>query len=56
MENDFDFVVRCIRSCKNEWQLFTAYAIMQFFVKKHKNEDLYNELITEYLIKKSEIC
>ena len=45
--HDFYWILRIIRSCRNEWQRQTCAAMIELFEKRHKNARMTAELWDE---------
>jgi len=56
MQQNFDFVMRCIMSCQNEWQLKIVYAMIDRFQALYSDaKDLHGQLLEVILTKQSMI-
>jgi hypothetical protein len=56
MQQNFDFIMRCIMSCNNEWQLKIVYNMIERFHALYADaKDLYDQLMEVILTKQSMI-
>jgi hypothetical protein len=52
-EQDYNWIKKCIDSCTNEWQLFTAWELILLFERKYSNCEEMELLNSCYLNKQT---
>lgn len=52
-EQDYKWVLDCLLSCVNPWQLGVAYKMITAFKIKHEDEKLSDKLVEEYIVMES---